>query len=781
MEIAKQLVNNQENGLYVKQLSDEWHAIRKTIITATDVSTITGNNIFQTERELFIKKISECKIDNDAVKWGNTFEPIAKSYYEFKNKEKCYELGLVIHNKYPFLGASPDGILMSGKLIEIKCPITRQVDGTIPIQYWIQMQIQMEVCDMPVCDYIDCQFYKCVNKDEYDTIITDTKGTSDNIYWVMKKCIIKQVDRDTEWFKKTLHKISTFHNYLSNYNGDIPYQLRDWHTWIAASHTKNFMIDDPLIDWLEKNSTREYSGGSVNLFTNKLFELGKQFEKKIVESIKLKCKDFVQISNGCDARSIDQYKKTLWHIDNQTPIIYQGVLHDTERRIYGIPDLLVYGKWLKLFGLPESNGYRVIEIKNSKIYMAADKKHIRNSNKRMLAYKSQLFIYNSIIGKAQGYTPSRAYILGNSSNIPTLGYHVGCVNYNVYDRNIRGKTKQAISWLRNMRKNGHQWTTNPPSVPELMPNMCNDDAKWNKTKKSIADETNDITALWMCGTKNRKIGLSNNITNWRRQRTTSKQLGVNGDKVANTLQLIIDYNQDPEYVEPFTTIDKLSEKYMFYPHKIKNTMYNWRRKKLEFYVDFETVNDMSDNWDGTIIFMIGVYYYDQKNKTEVFKNFCVDLITETEERKIIQQFNQYVHQIMKRHKVKKTNVYHWGNIERLLYTKACCKYNIKEQIKWCNLLSLFRDEPIVVRGSMNFGLKNIAKAMYANTMIPEIWEESYINDGLNAMIYAYQEHINCVQNNTTMNMSSVVGEIVKYNRIDCKVMYDIVNYLRKKH
>ena len=107
METASYLINNQNNGKYIQQLTEEWFNIRKTIITATDVASIQGCNIFQSERELFIKKLSTVKLDNDAVNWGNLFEPIAKNFYEFLKKEKCYDLGLVIHEKYHFIGASP--------------------------------------------------------------------------------------------------------------------------------------------------------------------------------------------------------------------------------------------------------------------------------------------------------------------------------------------------------------------------------------------------------------------------------------------------------------------------------------------------------------------------------------------------------------------------------------------------------------------------------------------------------------------------------------------------
>jgi hypothetical protein len=49
------------------------------------------------------------------------------------------------------------------------------------------------------------------------------------------------------------------------------------------------------------------------------------------------------------------------------------------------------------------------------------------------------------------------------------------------------------------------------------------------------------------------------------------------------------------------------------------------------------------------------------------------------------------------------------------------------------------------------------------------------------MIQAYQSHIKCTSNKTNMIDDSVIQEIIKYNEIDCKVLYEIILYLRKKN
>lgn len=65
------------------------------------------------------------------------------------------------------MGASPDGVINNNRLIEIKCPITRNVEkqsaknkitDICPDYYYEQIQAQLECCDMDICDFFQCKF-----------------------------------------------------------------------------------------------------------------------------------------------------------------------------------------------------------------------------------------------------------------------------------------------------------------------------------------------------------------------------------------------------------------------------------------------------------------------------------------------------------------------------------------------------------------------------------------------------------------------------------------------
>jgi YqaJ-like viral recombinase domain len=98
--------------------------------------------------------------------WGICLEPVVKQVLEERWKAMIHECGRFIHQTETRLAASPDGLIirskvypeMAGHLLEIKCPKSRKIGVKIPIEYYYQMQLQMEVTAVRACEYVEVQF-----------------------------------------------------------------------------------------------------------------------------------------------------------------------------------------------------------------------------------------------------------------------------------------------------------------------------------------------------------------------------------------------------------------------------------------------------------------------------------------------------------------------------------------------------------------------------------------------------------------------------------------------
>jgi hypothetical protein len=110
-------------------------------------------------------------------KWGWRYEPVVKMIFELYGAkgEINDKLGRIRHSTLPRLAASPDGLIVSGpktgNLVEIKSPISRTLDYSVPTSYWCQMQLQAEVCDVDVVEYVEIKFEAAPLNKETETFL----------------------------------------------------------------------------------------------------------------------------------------------------------------------------------------------------------------------------------------------------------------------------------------------------------------------------------------------------------------------------------------------------------------------------------------------------------------------------------------------------------------------------------------------------------------------------------------------------------------------------------
>lgn len=152
------------------QRTAAWHAKRGQMLTASEIYKGLPDATANQRYELIMSKLVPRQQGNQApvraLVWGTQFEPIAKAIYcELQHNIEIVDTTCVPHPTVPFLGASPDGIILSkddrhGKLVEFKCPISREFteNSPVPQAYFHQMQLQMECTGLDECDYIEMQF-----------------------------------------------------------------------------------------------------------------------------------------------------------------------------------------------------------------------------------------------------------------------------------------------------------------------------------------------------------------------------------------------------------------------------------------------------------------------------------------------------------------------------------------------------------------------------------------------------------------------------------------------
>lgn len=196
---------------HIEQGSQDWLFVRRFALTASNCADAVhcANTFFdrcpqrRLERYEAIEKVLLQKAallepfeGNDATRHGQLHEPVAVDSFSQAQALDVFLVGLLMHRRYAWLGASPDGVCSDGSLLEVKVPKSRhfKVGDPVPLQYWVQCQIQMEVTGA-----------KCVHYYEYRVPSTSKRAR-------IKEPRINHVlvTRNTDWFAHALPLLRAF-------------------------------------------------------------------------------------------------------------------------------------------------------------------------------------------------------------------------------------------------------------------------------------------------------------------------------------------------------------------------------------------------------------------------------------------------------------------------------------------------------------------------------------------------------------------------------------------
>ena len=540
-----------------------------------------------------------------------------------------------------------------------------------------------------------------------------------------------------------------------------PRSPKDWDEWVSATKLRGHLLGDTLGDWLDRygercgfvcNSRRRDYDRRLNLFTF-VAEKGIEFEATVASYLASRG-DLIRICGTHeDIRNLDTARETLAALVDGREIVHQGVLWNPETRTYGACDFLIRSDVFdRLFSdhlspdeakqpapaLGRQWHYLVVDTKFTKLHLGKGLKKLLAQGSSTPAYKGQLFVYNAALGRLQGYLPPHAFLLGRgyvhkytrkkeeftcSSDIATE--RLGAVPM---DDRLRKKIDAAAEWIRRLRRDGGDWSPLPePSIPELEP-PSDSSGPWSEAIREIADQ--------------------------RRQPTR-----VDASRALVT------------------------------PATITASQEDWREKPpLEFFVDFEDVHDLNDDFSTfpksggqAMIFMIGCGHLEEGDWK--FRCFVAARLNAPSEARIVEDWLAHMDQTSRHFGVRDPQVFHWSNAEPTRYKAARGRHAHRawRNCNWFDLLErVFRPANVEVRDTDGLGLKVVAKALHAHGHIPTSWGDSKV-DGQGAMVGAWRCDQEAEGQKIRLADTDLMKKIRCYNEVDCRVMQEILEYVRQNH
>jgi hypothetical protein len=485
------------------------------------------------------------------------------------------------------------------------------------------------------------------------------------------------------------------------------------------------MRDDPILDYYELHKYPKHITPDLQA----IFDDGNAFEKEIMDRISTLPLKIYMFENDVNIlHQLPAYYNTLRLLRAKTfDVIFHGVVRNFDRKTYGFPDMIVRGSaFSSMFSNPpevDDDMYYIVDIKQSRLHLDSSERYLQNS---VLydGYKGQLFVYTDVMNHMLGTDETRAFLLGNGwSKSDDPFDRPAEIDFGGRDAWVSDKMQKAIEWHHRLQTHGKEWVLDPPSVPELFPNMKNEyDTGFRIYKEELANRIHDITCLWNIGIEHRAKAFEKGIMSYRDPRLTPEILGVKPTSKRYTILKGMLTATEPITIPP------------------ENNVHAWRTGTFG-YIDIETLTIDKK----TYIYLIGVLV------DGTYTSFVMNVLSNEEEARVLADFCAFVSSYSKKW-------FHWGHFEKSTFAKKGCSVDLVD------MLDMFKDptHPIIVKDAFGFSIKTISKKLREYSLID--FDSTIIANGWESMQRAVASYA---------SETPDLKELIAYNRLDCELMEKI--------
>jgi hypothetical protein len=524
---------------------------------------------------------------------------------------------------------------------------------------------------------------------------------------------------------------------------------------------KNHILKDPLCDWFEIQDNAELIKDDDTYYKEYILKESTNYRDTVLRKI-------LEMS-GLDIPLYTTFNQTKELIHNNSPLILQGVLLD-KNDIYVSCDIIIsYEYFQKLFpnisNIPfhlycenGNSSYLLIDICYSTLHFRMDLKDVINDG--IIPYKKcSMYAFQEVFFELSGER-SPCFLLGKEYyHQKTLLPKNEFIAKIKFDRKIHDTFVNAIQWIRLLKDNYHSMSIHPePSHLELYPNMNMNETNWETEKIKLANRIKEITSVWNVSYEERCDLVKKNIKCWDDPKLLKE---LKPTKKKDIQERMIHMNQQDDILI----------------HPRKNISSDLKRiletSEYDIYFDVESFLSFSEKTNDSEP-LLGILGYIHRGE---FFDITIHNFKKEDEKKMVEQFSSQLKKISRNNTI---HIYHWGHAEYNYFQYIHKTYPKIDFPKYqlINVLDHFRMEPIIVQGVFKFGLKSVGKALYKHGLIQTTWDEN--DNGLDAMIQ-FKELCQNHDRRIPLKRYLEIQDIINYNRIDCQVLYEIVELLRDKY